>query len=77
LRSLQGEICIFSKHKNYSVVCLASPCQEIPPLSGGNVSAADKRGPLRGEREVSVALATDGGVVVLIQKRLPPSQPVS
>jgi len=34
---------------------LASPCQVIPPSSGGNVTVGDKRGPLRGEREVDFA----------------------
>ena len=27
------------------------PLEVIPPSSGGNVTAGDKRGPLRGERE--------------------------
>ena len=44
-----------------SVVSL--PLEAIPPLSGGNVGAADKRGPLRGEREGVRAIARTDEVV--------------
>ena len=43
-------------------------CKVIPPLGGGIVTAGDKRGLLRGEREVSAQ--ADGGVVASLLREV-------
>ena len=53
------------------VPTLGSPCQVIPPSSGGNVAAGDKRGPLRGERELSERMRGLRGSPNLYELKLP------